>query len=488
VNLYRPPRRGPVAAIVLLTVGFLASTSIAVWEYVELQRAEERIDDLESGGGDDGGLLGELGELFEGLGEGFGEAPGENPFADQASLLECLGGSFPDLQGGEAPGGTPEQQVAAIAEEVEGIRELTFTEPVEPTFLSSEEATARVRELFLQDYGRAVADAEERVLTALGAIPRGTDLRDLRARALGQQVAGFYDPRTRELVIRQAGAELGAIDRITLSHELDHALTDQALDLPVPDEIVPGREDRDLAALAVVEGDATLVMQRYSASLSLQEQLELLDPSVIAQAETGLADVPPYLEQELLFPYEEGLRFVCRLYTEGGWEAVNAAYADPPESTAQVLFPERYAADEQPVDPRDPAGLRASWREAGVREFGAANLVWLLQAPGGDPSDALADPRAAAEAWAGGEIHLWTRGEESAVGLVLAERAGEDVLCSAASHWYAAAYPEARAAGSATASGLTLDGSDQDAVLVCAEDEVRLGIAPDLRTAGAMTR
>ena len=479
MNLYRPPRRGSAVAIALLSIGFLLATVLAVIEYVELQRARDRVEELEAqAAGQDGGLFGDLGDLF-------GELGGTGGLSDQAGLIQCLGGSVPGLGSGEPPAGSPEQQVAAIADRVEELRGLQFREPVEPTFLSSDQASARVQELFLQDYTAEIADTEERVLTALGVIDPGTDLRELRAEALGQQVAGFYDPRSSELVIRQAGEELGPLDRITLAHELDHALTDQVLGLPLPDEPVQGREDRDLASLALVEGDATLVMQRYSTSLSLQEQLELLDPAVIAQSEAGLGDVPPYLEQELLFPYDTGLQFVCDLFAEGGWEAVDAAYRDPPESTAQVLFPDRYLADEQPVQPPESETLPKAWHRTAVEELGAASLLWLLQAPGGDPSKAVDDPMDAASEWAGGDVQLWTSEGASAVRLSLVDRRGGSDLCPAIVDWYRASVDGDRE--QVQPDGLETRGP-RSARVVCSGAEVRVGIAPEPATAEALSR
>jgi hypothetical protein len=474
VNLYRPPRRGSAVAIALLSIGFLLATVLAVIEFVELQRARDRVEELEAqAAGQDGGLFGDLGDLFGDLG-------GAGALSDQAGLIQCLGGSVPGLGSGEPPAGPPEQQVAAIADRVEELRDLQFREPVEPTFLSSDQASARVQELFLQDYTEDIADTEERILTELGAIEPGTDLRKVRAEALGQQVAGFYDPRSSELVIRQAGDELAPLDRITLAHELDHALTDQVLGLPLPDEPVQGREDRDLASLALVEGDATLVMQRYSTSLSLQEQLELLDPAVIAQSEAGLGDVPPYLEQELLFPYETGLQFVCDLFAEGGWDAVDAAYRDPPESTAQVLFPDRYLADEQPVEPPEIGihALLAPWRRAAVVEFGAAQLEWLFSAPGGDPGRALGDPRAEAGEWAGGQLRLWTNGPRSALSISLVDRAGGGALCGSAVEWYGGSFTDDQETGP-PGRELIFDGPRQDAVIACTDSQVRMGIGPN---------
>jgi hypothetical protein len=477
-----PPRRGHVVAVVLLSVALVASTSIAVWEYVELQRARERIEELEAGGGGGGGLLEELQEALEDLLGGLGA--GSDPGAGAA--LDCLAPSDPFSA--SAPTGSVQQQVAAIARQVERIRELEFSGPADAEFISPEETSGRVQDLFLEEYTDAIGDAEDRILTALGAIPPDVDIRELRSSIYGQQVAGYYDPETGELVVRQSGPELTVNDRIVLAHELDHALTDQALGLPVPDDLRAGHEDADLAATALVEGDATLVMQHYALSLPLEEQLGGFDPTTFTEAieaQADLARLPPYLAAELTFPYEEGLAFVCDLYAEGGWGAVNAAYDSPPSTSLEILVPDRYPEPFEPTDPRDPGALRDPWQLTARMQVGAAQLLWLFQAPGGDRSRALPDPRAAVEAWEGGELWLWTRGEDSAVGLALAERPDGD-LCSAVTEWYGSAFEADRETGGE--GDLVADGTDQDAVVACSEDEVRVGIGPEMATAETLVR
>jgi hypothetical protein len=483
VNLYRPPRRGPIVAIVLLSVGFVASTAIAAWQYVELRQAERRIEELEAGEGG-GGIFGDLEDAFEDLEGVFEDGLGALG-GDAGELLECLS---PDEPYSAAPVGDlpPREQVTAIAEAVEELRELEFREPVEPRFLSPDEISARVRELFLEEYTAAAGDAESRILAALGAVPAGTDLRSLRADLLGSQVAGFYDPQTGELVVRQAGAELTVNDRVVLAHELDHALTDQALDLPLPDDLRAGREDADLAATALVEGDATMLMQRYAASLSLEDQLGSLDPASIldaVQAEADLAELPPYLQAELRFPYEAGLSFACDRYAAGGWDAVDAAYRDPPDSSVEILFPQRSPAEPVPVNV--PGLLLAPWERVTTSQLGAAQLLWLLEAPGGDSAKGLANARTTVEEWVGGSLELWRRGPDSAVGVAIADRPGGPSLCETVAEWYRRSFDDDEERRDPGYEVVT-DGPMQDAVVGCFEDEVRVGIAPDLGTAAAL--
>jgi hypothetical protein len=475
--------------MILLAVGLVASTAVAIVEYVQLRAARAEIEELEArlaqGKGGSGGILGDLGEIFEdafgelGEGPGGGTGPGE--------LLRCL---LPQEPFSAPPIGDVaiEDQVRAIAGQVERIRRLEFTEPVDPEFVTADASAARVRDLFLDEYTEAIGEAEARVLTALGAIPSGTNLRGLRAQILGQQVAGFYDPETGELVVRQAGAELTLTDRVVLAHELDHALTDQALGLPVPDDIRTGREDADQAVTALIEGDATLVMQLYAASVPFGEQLQGLDPSALAEAirsQEGLAALPPYLQRELAFPYEEGLAFVCDLYQEGGWAAVDQAYRNPPDSTAEILFPERYRAGESPLPTDVPGELPAPWQRTGEHQLGAAQLLWLFQAPGGDPAQALPDAREAAGEWAGGTVELWGDGPGAAMGIALADRPGGASLCQAVAEWYRRAFDD-DAERRGGRYELASDGPTQDALVACLDDETRLAIAPDLETAAGL--
>lgn len=372
--------------------------------------------------------------------------------------------------------------VPALARAVESLRELTFREVPEPDYLPPRAFAERVAEAV--DYPKAEADRDARALSALGAVPPGTDLEREVTDLLEAQVVGFYDTETKELVVRAEDVEdgLDAVERLTLVHELEHALADQALDLPDLDDPAPGEEDATSAALAVVEGDASLATEMFAArGLTAAEQLSLLSAETGAR---GLAEAPYHLARSLLFPYAEGKEFVCGLFAEGGWEAVDAAYADPPTTTAQVLFPDRYRRAEEAAAPSPPGELPAAWEPAYPVAFGAADLLFLFEAPGGDPARALDDPLDRAAAWAGGTVHVWERGSETATALLLVEREGEPSLCRSVAAWYRAAFPESEV-GPAEGAVMSADGPDQDAVLRCAGEEVRLGTGPDPTAAEA---
>lgn len=382
------------------------------------------------------------------------------------------------------PAETLAEQILRVARTVADLRGLPFGSLPEPTLLTpeelAEEAAAAVEEYTLED-----ADIDSRVLSILGAIEPDTDLRALLAAALSEQVAGFYDPEDGRLVVgtRDPTRRLGPLDELVLAHELEHALADQALTLPEL-EAAPGEEDRVFAHQALIEGDATVLMEEYAATaFSFIDQLRLAGESfALAGQLEDLTSLPHIIERSLLLPYEEGAAFVRTLLARGGWAAVDDAYRSPPDSTADILFPERYLSGDEHVAPRPVPVPGGSWVQGATLSFGAADLLLLFEAPGGETTRGLEVPRERAAAWNGGTLDLYVDGDRSAVGIGLTDRGG---LCLSMSAWYAAAFPASIATVDPDGTAV-FDGEAQDAVVRCPEGEVRVGIAPDFATARAL--
>jgi hypothetical protein len=479
----------------------------------EVERLEDRIAALEAGGagglegllggllggGDRGGLLegllgdglgdlgdlGGLGGLLDGLLSGAsGQLPGVRCLTPGGGGLDGLLGGFGDLLGGDraATTGDPETVVATISEQVAELRELEFTGEVDVTFLDDDELAAELTTIL--DEALDPDDLADRtdVLVGLRAIPPDADLEQLSRELLETQVAGFYSPEDQRLVVRTPdGDDLRPIDRITLAHELEHALVDQAIGLPDLDDGTDA--DAALARLAVVEGDATLLMNLWTLEhLSLREQLGMATSSDLTAQQAQLEAFPHHLGRELVFPYTAGLDLICDRWLEGGWAAVDAAYDQPPTTTAGVLFPER--ADEPAADAPSlstPPGGTERFQDT----FGAAPLAWLFEAPGGETAAALGEPMERAAAWAGGAVQLWDVAGAPVVGLTLTDRqAGDPALCSSVRDWYAAAAPETTRSGSG--DEVRFVGGPSSAALRCDGPEIRLAVAPNLSTAAAV--
>ena len=498
------PRSAVIAITVLGVAALVLSTTFALVRSTQLassrtqiavlrsELAEAHADTLDgdAGGGqtepanplegDDGTGLD---DLFSEGGGGLDSLLG----GDIEQLARCIQQAGP-AGNADVPDGSADDQIAQISDTVEALRSLSFDEEPSPDFLDDARITERLAAEVREEYDEGDADADRRMLAALGAVPPTLDLIELQTELLTAQVAGFYDPDNGELVVRGAASDdgLDAAAQTTLAHELEHALADQAFGLPVDVTEDVTDSDAALAALAVVEGDATLTQQQFTVvGLTIAEQLGLnTDPGAI-DAQRQLADVPHYVAQSLQFPYLAGLRFACARYLDGGWEAVDDVYDTLPTTTAEILDPRRYGTPA--VDPRDPGRLRGDWELRRTTTLGAADLLWLFEAPGGETTRGLDEPRERALAWTGGELALWTDGRESAVGVALTQEA-DGPLCDAVATWYERAFPDATDAPVRRDERMIREGPSQTAVLTCADTHVRLGIAPDLSTARALVR
>lgn len=387
-------------------------------------------------------------------------------------------------EGGAASSGeeTLEQQIERVAADVAELREMRFEQVPEPRLINPVDLAARVEQL-IDEYTEEEADVDRRILATLGAVPDDVDLRSLLRDALSEQVAGFYDPETEELVVVSTGdgSRLGPMGEITLAHELDHALVDQVIGLPHEPEVPEGAEDRALAEAALVEGDATLLMIQYAQShLASDDSTELFSEGTELMGRSEALDaLPHYVARSLLFPYEEGLRYAAALYSERGWFGVDEALRSPPPSTLAVLDPARYLRGEvEPVEVPDPSGPEG-WERRTQRSFGAADLLFLFEAPGGEPERELDDPTAAATRWRGGQIGLFEQDGRDGVAIVLSADEG---LCEAAVEWYDASFTDDRRDGRNRA----WDGAERAAVIECGEDAVRIGVGPDREAAAAL--
>ena len=290
--------------------------------------------------------------------------------------------------------------VERIAHRVERLRGVRFTKPVRPLFLDREEAVELLERAGRAEYPRRDQLIDEETAKLLGLLEAEDSLSQVLDRIDQEQVLGFYDDRSKRLVvIRDAGVSTPLLE-LTLAHELVHALEDQRFGLDVGEGV---RDDEVLAEASLAEGTATALMADYAAAhLGLADVLSIAD----AAQDAGL---PEFIERQLLFPYLAGEEFVSVLRGEsGGWDAVDSVYRyRRPRTTEQVIHPRKFAAGERPVTIAVP-DLRSFLRRAGWRRLqrssaGEFDVQMLL---------ALNDARRPAEAaagWGGGRFELWRR-------------------------------------------------------------------------------
>jgi hypothetical protein len=259
--------------------------------------------------------------------------------------------------------GGAEVTEASLQAEVAEAGGVPFKRDVPLAFIGKAELSRYLTELIDSEYPTGRAHTDERLLQAFDLLPRGTDLRRLRARLLEENVAGFYDerPDRRRLYAVSEDRTFTPMNQIVLAHELRHALQDQYRDLyAYLGDDVGDFDDRRIAWMSLLEGDATLVMERFVKLRLGLGGAEVPDASGTETAGLGtpglfdLPDAPPVVRDHLIQPYLTGLALCRAIWARGGADAVRDAWANPPASTEQVLHPERYFAHEAPrsVAPR----------------------------------------------------------------------------------------------------------------------------------------
>jgi hypothetical protein len=149
--------------------------------------------------------------------------------------------------------------------------------------------------------------------------------------------------------------------------------------------------------------------------LSLEEQLEFLSESLTPGATDVFDNAPLYISTGLTFPYDSGMAFIQTLYDEGGWEAVNAAFQDPPSSTEQIMHPELYLSGqrEEPLEvdlPDLSAALGSGWELTFGDSFGEWEFDVMLETNG-------VDNPAASAGWGGAWFDLYQNGDEAVLAL-----------------------------------------------------------------------
>ena len=177
------------------------------------------------------------------------------------------------------------------------------------------------------------------------------DLLQIQVDLQVQAALGFYQSDEDSLTVITDDGGPEPLSWLIYSHEYAHALQDQAYDLSI---LRDGRERLDAAraVLALVEGDANLTEYLFYESLPREQQTllaEALESKSRQFSESeAIAQAPRYITEPFGWEHSAGAQFVFRLYLEGGLEAVEEAFLDPPVSSEQVIHPEKYLAGEPP--------------------------------------------------------------------------------------------------------------------------------------------
>ncbi|HEY1659263.1 MAG TPA: hypothetical protein VGG14_13005 [Candidatus Sulfotelmatobacter sp.] len=268
---------------------------------------------------------------------------------------------------------------------------LPIKKPVKRRLTSRDEVVAYLTK-HMKDEDVKRLRRSELVLKKFGLLPRDFDLEKLLVALLREQIAGYYDPKTKTVNLLD-WVPIEEQEPV-MAHELTHALQDQEVGLdkwmkvgekdlgetkkdPTPTDIE--NDEIDDTREAVVEGQAEAVMLQYELApvgRSITNSPDLVD-AMEEQMENGTEDsavfknAPIFLRESLTFPYSYGLKFEVKLLQQGGKEKAFAdALANPPHTTRQIMQPETYISGEQ-IPPMPVVKLKRDFKDYVKFDLGA---------------------------------------------------------------------------------------------------------------------
>ncbi|MFB6155124.1 MAG: Hvo_1808 family surface protein [Haloferacaceae archaeon] len=223
-----------------------------------------------------------------------------------------------------------EAYVARSMARVEYIRDREFKERVPVSVLSrAEYRNQSANQTRNGPYGAW----NNQVWEALFVVGEQTDVQKELGSTVGSSVLGFYSPREDAIQIITDTPDSPTIDNATLVHELTHAMQDQYYNLSSPTYSAP-TQDGDLATNGVVEGEANYVEERYRQHCQSDWEC-VATPS--GDGGGGGPGPNPGILLTLLQPYSDGPVYVDHLRDRGGWDAVDAKFRHPPNSSEQII-------------------------------------------------------------------------------------------------------------------------------------------------------
>jgi hypothetical protein len=247
---------------------------------------------------------------------------------------------------------------------------LPIKHPVKTRLTSRDEVVSYLEKSMREDKSAQRVYRSELVLKKFGLLPRDFHLEAAVVAMLREQVAGYYDPKSKTMnLLDWVPVEQ---QKPVLAHELTHALQDQSfnlekwmkkgdVDLDKKKRLRPSdieADEADEAREAVVEGQAEAIMVNYILApvgrtvVNSPETLAALDADMMDGTPDSVEfkNAPIFLKESLTFPYRYGVSFVAALMKAGKSNSFAAPFQNAPRSTRQIMEPDTYLAGER-IDP-----------------------------------------------------------------------------------------------------------------------------------------
>jgi hypothetical protein len=298
-------------------------------------------------------------------------------------------------------------KLVPVVHQVEQLRGLTFERPVKVEYLSDAAFQKRVRidQGKLSKREKAEIARSEASLRATGLVAGDVDLLESTSDLQESGVLAYYDPKAKRVTVR--GTSLDVATRVTLAHELTHALQDQHFDL-VAMQRAADKANASSSAQALIEGDASRIEHAYLEGMPEADRADYgtwqRDKGVEVDTQLDADDVPGALLALFQSPYVLGPEMLRVLIADKGDAAVDDLFRHPPTTDVSYLDPRSVLHARTPAPVPLPT-LGTGERQVGKRDTFGAFALYLVLATGGDPVRALE----VADGWGGDSMLTFTR-------------------------------------------------------------------------------
>lgn len=305
---------------------------------------------------------------------------------------------------------------------VEKERGLKFKNEIVLKKVSSKEAEQIIRSEIDTLYKNYSLKNYEQALKAFNLIPKKSELKEIIFTLLSSQAIAFYDTRSKLLYYNSDFSQeedslfdiSSSLDlpSIYFVHELTHALIDQNFDIEKSLKLNDiSNEDKQLAALAIVEGDATFMMLQYVSENEKMKDLNVNFLDIIKEIKS-ISDMigeiaPLYLRETLVFPYFYGLNFFIKVKERG--LNFNSLYKNPPISTEEIIHPEKYFSRSDPPKKLTLSHSKVEGEPIWEGTFGEFGIFLVLRSWG--ISEDIA--KRASEGWGNDRYKVFKRKNEN---------------------------------------------------------------------------
>ena len=242
--------------------------------------------------------------------------------------------------------------------------DLPIKHSVKKAIVSREQVEKYISGKFEKDVDRIRFERSELVLKKFGLLPRTFDLHNFLIKLLAEQVAGYYDEKSKTMNLLNWVAP--DMQKAVMAHELTHALQDQSYNLEKMSRQEEKAEKKGLSDLhallkndeesncrsAVLEGQGMIVLVDYMlapAGQSVAKSPKIVDFMLSSMEKDKSSPVfesaPLLLQDELIFPYRYGMRFIKDLIESGGKRLAYTSVLDRmPQTTREIMEPAEYLA------------------------------------------------------------------------------------------------------------------------------------------------